>query len=65
MPFGKAADDDAVYGREWFGPISFVVATDSTDDVSSSIAALASTAPTISAPPSVACLSERGSAVNL
>jgi phenylacetic acid degradation protein paaN len=26
-----SADDDSVYGREWFGPISFVVATDSTD----------------------------------
>jgi phenylacetic acid degradation protein paaN len=25
-----SADDAAVYGREWFGPISFVVATDST-----------------------------------
>ncbi|MEV0806995.1 phenylacetic acid degradation protein PaaN [Micromonospora sp. NPDC050200] len=25
-----AADDTATYGREWFGPISFVIATDST-----------------------------------
>ncbi|TDC79800.1 phenylacetic acid degradation protein PaaN [Micromonospora sp. KC606] len=25
-----AADDTEVYGREWFGPISFVIATDST-----------------------------------
>ena len=25
-----AADDADVYGREWFGPISFVIATDST-----------------------------------
>ncbi|MEV4536981.1 phenylacetic acid degradation protein PaaN [Asanoa sp. NPDC049518] len=25
------AADTAVYGREWFGPISFVIATDSTD----------------------------------
>ena len=29
---GVDADDADVYGREWFGPISFVVATDSTAD---------------------------------
>jgi acyl-CoA reductase-like NAD-dependent aldehyde dehydrogenase len=26
------ADDEATYGREWFGPVSFVVETASTDD---------------------------------
>jgi phenylacetic acid degradation protein paaN len=28
---GVDASDDATYGREWFGPVAFVVATDSTD----------------------------------
>lgn len=28
----QAAADEGVFGREWFGPISYVIATDSTDE---------------------------------